>query len=64
MPYLLSKTFYYMLDLYEIHELVPMDKIINSTDDIRIASTKEEEKTTIYMHSSEKDVVIVMKKKK
>jgi hypothetical protein len=95
----------YMLDLYGIHELIPMDKIMNSTDDIRMASTKDEdkiliyvpvntnvrinknlssydikiidlvnknvfipnvevkdEKTTIYMHSFERDAVIVMKK--
>lgn len=39
----------YMLELYEIHELVPMNKIINSSDDIRMASTKNEDKMLIYV---------------
>ncbi|MFT8349123.1 DUF4038 domain-containing protein [Clostridium saccharoperbutylacetonicum] len=39
----------YMLDLYEIKELIPMNKIMNSTDDIRMASTKKEDKILIYV---------------
>ncbi|OOM77356.1 DUF4038 domain-containing protein [Clostridium sp. BL-8] len=39
----------YLLDLYRIHELVPMYKIKNSSSDIRMASTKNEEKILIYV---------------
>ncbi len=39
----------YMLDLYDINELVPMDKILNSSKDIRMASTIDQGKILIYV---------------
>lgn len=39
----------YILDLYEISELVPMKKILNSSEDIRMASTIDGNKMLIYV---------------
>jgi len=39
----------YMLDLYKIQELVPMDKILNSSKDIRMASTINQDIILIYV---------------
>lgn len=39
----------YMLDIYDIHELVPINKILNSSKDIRMASTKNQDKILIYV---------------
>jgi len=39
----------YMLELYGIDELVPMNKIKNSSSDIRMASTRNENKILIYV---------------
>ncbi|AJH02030.1 beta-glucosidase [Clostridium beijerinckii] len=39
----------YLLDLYGIDELVPVNKIKNPTNDIRMACTKDEDKILIYV---------------
>jgi hypothetical protein len=39
----------YILDLYGIDELIPMNKLINNISDIRMASTKTEDKILIYV---------------
>ena len=39
----------YILGMYNIQELIPMDNILNSSKDIRMAKTQNEEKILIYV---------------
>lgn len=39
----------HILDIYDICDLVPMDKVLNSTEEIRMASTKNEDRILVYV---------------